>query len=267
MKLNKLHLLIILFIFTAFTSQASVIILNGLTHIHNTQKGGVVEGSIIMQNMSKIDQRVTIYLNDIEQNCGGKTLYLESDSLPRSLSKWIKFNTTEKVLVPNEKFSLSYTITIPEEFEGEQIDFGSFWGGLMIELAKPINENSQQGVQLNSKIRYCIQLIAHLGEVVSPEIEFENLDFEKRDSSLYSIDMQLKNKGDYMVQPIVILELFDVNGNSVKKSEAVFKKVYPSSCKDFQLILKDIPKGDYDGVLVADYGGEIYGVNLTINID
>lgn len=266
MKKNTLYLLLIFVFFTSYTN-ASVIILNGLTHVHNTSKGGVIEGEIIMQNMSKINQRVNIYLNDLEQNCENTTIYHDSIILPRTLAKWIKFNTTEKVLTPKEKFSLTYTITIPSEFDSAQLDFGSFWSGLMIELAKPINEETQQGVQLNSKIRYCIQVIANVGESNNPVIEFEDISFAKKDSTAYDMSMQLANVGDYLVQPTVLLELFDNMGNSVAKTEAVFKKVYPNSCKDFQLILKDIPQGEYDGVLIADYGGEIYGVNLTVNID
>lgn len=265
---TKNFLKIAFLLITSFTVQANVIILNGLTHIHNGEKGTQIQGEIIMQNMSKTSQeRIAIYLKDMLQGCDGTTEYLEIGSHPRSLSNWISFSTTEKVLNPNEKFIVTYTITIPAEVLLENnIDYGSFWSAIMIEVAKPINENSQYGVQINSKIRYGIQIIANVGEKIDSPLDFDDVVITKDGPKSYVMNIILKNKGLFMVQPTLILDLYDKNGTSVKKAEAVFKKVYPNGCKDFKIAFSDVPQGDYDAVLVADYGGEIFGVNVTVNI-
>lgn len=266
--LHKNFLKIILLLITSFTLHANVIILNGLTHIHKGEKGTLIQGEIILQNMNKTNpERISVYLKDILQGCDGTTEYLEIGSHPRSLSNWVNFNTSEKVLSPNEKFIITYTINIPADIKLENdIDYGSFWSVIMIEVAKPINEDSQYGVQINSKIRYGIQIIANIGEKVDSPLDFEDVVISKEGPKTYSMDVVLKNNGLYMVQPTLIVELFDTSGNSVKKAEALFKKVYPSGCKEFKITFSDVPSGDYDAVLVADYGGEIFGVNVTVNI-
>jgi hypothetical protein len=259
---------VISFFFISFTLQANVIILNGLTHIHNGEKGTLIQGEIILQNMNKTNsERITVYLKDILQSCNGKTEYLEMGSHPRSLSSWVSFNTSEKVLSPNEKFIITYTINIPSDIKlDNDIDYGSFWSAIMIEVAKPINEDSQYGVQINSKIRYGIQIITNVGEKLDAPLEFQDITIAKENPTTYAMDIILKNNGLFMVQPTLILELFDSNGNSVKKAEALFKKVYPNGCKDFKITFSDVPSGDYEAVLVADYGGEIFGINVSVNI-
>ncbi len=258
---------LLLIVFSSSSLHANVIILNGLTHVHNGEKGKQIKGEIILQNLNKENaQRVTVYLQDVLQSCDGKTEYTKSGSHLRSLGDWITFNTTEKLLNPNEKFVITYFINIPEEINVENIDYGSFWSALMIDVDKPINEDNQYGVQINSKIRYGVQIIANVGERVNPEIQFENIEIAKKSAGKYMVDIIVRNNGLYLVQPTLILELFDANGNSIKKVEALFKKVYPMNCKGYEIALDDVPVGDYDAVLVADYGGDIFGTNISISI-
>jgi hypothetical protein len=247
--------------------QANVIILNGLTHIHNGEKGKQMKGEIVLQNLNKTNaQRVSVYVQDLLQSCDGKTEYTQVGSHSRSLGNWITFNTTEKLLSPNEKFVITYFINIPDEINVDDLDYGSFWSALMIDVDKPINEDVQYGVQINSKIRYGVQIVANVGERLNPEIQFEKIDLNKVTDAQYQLDVVVRNNGFYLVQPTLILELFDQEGVSVKKVEALFKKVYPMHCKGFEVAIEGLPVGDYDAVLIADYGGDIFGTNLTISI-
>jgi hypothetical protein len=259
----------VLFTVIFYHIQAGVIILNGLTHIHNVEKGTVLKGEIIMHNTSKAKKElVTIYLSDLDQDCSGNTYYMDVGKHIKSLGKWITFTTSEKVLEPDEKFTLVYTIKIPENINSiDGNDDGSFWGAMMVETSEPISEDYEYGMKISSKIRYGVQLIANVGELIHPEIEFVDVVFDKKGDDNYIVDIKIENKGIYMVQPTLILELFDDLGRSIKKEEAVFKKVYPDSCKDFKILFSGLSPGEYDGVLVADYGGDIYGINLSINIE
>jgi len=268
MNLHKTVFTLTLLIFIGFSniSEANVIVLNGLTHIHDTEKGTTVTGEIILKNIhQEKEQRFIVSLKDLWQDCKGITHYLDINESERSLGKWISFNVTEKILKPKEKYVLTYTITIPKEFDLSRIKNGSFWSIVMIEIAEPIKESYEQGVKINSKIRYGIQLITNIGERENTEIEFANVDISKNKNK-YDINVKLQNKGVFMVQPTLVLEVFDESGGSVKKIEATFKKLYPDSCKDFKISFSDLPPGVYDGVLVADYGGDMYGVNITIDV-
>ncbi len=267
MKKIKFILTVLLMVSFKGTILANVIILNGLTHVHNGQKGKQIKGEIVLQNLNKVSaQRVTVYLQDVLQSCDGKTEYKDIGSHPRSLGNWITFNTSEKLLNPNEKFVITYFINIPNEINVDNIDYGSFWSALMVDVDKPINEDNQYGVQINSKIRYGVQIIANVGDRLNPEIQFESIAIAKNASGNQALDVVVRNNGFYLVQPTLILELFDKNGESIKKIEALFKKVYPSNCKGFEMEILDVPMGDYEAVLVADYGGDIFGTNLSITI-
>lgn len=267
MKNNLNTFILLLLLVSSGLSYANVIILNGLTHVHNGDKGKQIKGEIILQNLNKVNaQRVTVYLQDVLQSCDGKTEYSKLGSHSRSLGNWITFNTTEKLLNPNEKFVITYFINIPNDINIENIDYGSFWSALMVDVDKPIKEDNQYGVQINSKIRYGVQIIANVGDRVNPEIQFEKIEIAKKATGKHILDIVVRNNGLYLVQPTLILELFDKSGESIKKVEVSFKKVYPMNCKGFEIELIDVPVGDYDAVLVADYGGDIFGTNIALTI-
>ncbi len=261
-------IILILTLFSLLPSYAGITILNGLTHIHNSSKGSSISGEIIIQNMNKENQeRVTIYMEDVNHECNAENPVLGEDELQRSLAKWISFNTTERVLEPNEKFILKYNLTVPETFNSDIDEFGSFWSTVMVEGDTPIKENYQDGLQISSKIRYGIQMVVNIGNMVDPEIDFVNIDLNKKNNTIHNLDISLENQGVFLVKPTLILELFNDMGDKVYKTKAEFKKVYPKGCKDFLMQIKDVPKGSYEGVLVADYGGDMFGINLTLDIE
>ena len=255
------------FAFYSLSLSANVTILNGLTHIHNTEVVSTITGEIIIKNMSKSDsERIIIYLEDLQQLCSGKVQYVEAGNLERSIINWLEFSTTDRVLLPNETFSLVYTLSVPETLEKEEVlQRGSFWGAVMVEATTPINEEEQYGVQINSKIRYGIQLIVNLDTPENSEIALLDVILTKKEATSYALEIKLQNNGIYIVQPLLTLELFDQNGEHIKTLKEKAKKIYPDSCKDYTMILVDLPEGAYDGVLVADYGGEMFGINLELN--
>jgi hypothetical protein len=254
------------FIFNSFWLWSNVTVLNGLTHVHNAEKGVTFSGVILVQNSSKErTERITFYMEDIEQLCSGETKYLEAGNLERSIHQWVSFSTTEKILRPNETFSLVYTITVPKETVGSSPDRGSFWGTVMVEASNPINEEEKYGVQIASKIRYGVQLILNVTTPESAAIDFLEAKLSKAPQAQYALDVKLQNNGIYVVQPFLNLELFKADGSSITSSKVKAKKIYPGSCKTFKILLSDLPEGVYDGVLVADHGGEMFGINLEIN--
>jgi hypothetical protein len=191
---------------------------------------------------------------------------MEAGNLERSIMDWLEFSTTDRVLLPNETFSLVYTHTVPETMEKEDLlQRGSFWGAVMVEASTPINEEEQYGVQINSKIRYGIQLIVNLDTPENSEIALLDAGLTKKEGTSYALDIKLQNNGVYIVQPLLTLELFNQNGAHVKTLKEKAKKIYPNSCKNYTMILMDLPEGAYDGVLVADYGGEMFGINLELD--
>jgi hypothetical protein len=254
----KKSLLFLFLVFSFQISNAGVVILNGLTHVHQSASGQLVTGIIRMKNTDETEQRVIIYFNDLFQECGKETVLTADNSHNNSIKNWLTTNVNEHVFMANEEYELIYTINVPNDVEVD----GSFWGVLMVEIEKPIKEDElEYGVKLQSKVRYGIQIIADINERTPSELEFYDIKIEGNDGNKL-INVDLKNLGTFYVEPTLILEVFNSNGLQEKKAEVKFKKVYPNSCKAFSLDISGLPKGAYTAVLVADYGKNIYSIDL-----
>ena len=251
--------LLFLLVFLNFqVSNAGVVILNGLTHVHESASGQLITGVISLKNTDATEQRVIIYFNDLFQECGKETVLTADFSHKNSIKNWLSTNVNEHVFKANEEYELIYTINVPNDVE---ID-GSYWGVLMVEIEKPIKEDELEfGVKLESKVRYGIQIIADINERTPSELEFYDIKIEEPDGNKL-INVDLKNLGNYYVEPTLMLEVFNANGEQAKKVEVKFKKVYPNSCKAFSLDISGLPKGAYTAVLIADYGKNIYSIDL-----
>jgi len=244
--------------FISIIANANVVILNGLTHVHKTNSGEIITGVIKLKNTKDSEQKVIIYFNDLFQQCGEETILTKDVSHDNSILNWFSTNINERVLKGNEEYELLYTINVPKN----KTIKGSYYGVLMVEIEKPIKEDDlNYGVKLESKVRYGIQIIADVNERTTSELEFYDIKIEESESSKI-INVDIQNKGDFYVQPTLVLEVFNENGEQAKKMELKFKKIYPNSCKAFSLDISDIPKGAYNAVLVADYGENMYAIDL-----
>lgn len=257
-----------LYLLVSSYAHAGITIINGLTHVHDAHRGEVITGQIQMHNQgSKKPERVVVGLKEFHSSCDGSEMTTTTLDIDKSISKWISFNTNEKVLKSGEKFTLKYTIKVPETFSPEILAKGSFWSIVMVEGDDIIKENViNEGLKVNSKIRYGIQVIVNLGDKDDPQIEFVDVKLDKkREDKSTRVDVLLENQGVFLVRPLVSLTLYNDAGEEVKKIETKIKKVYPESCTRYVLILEDLPKQEFEGVLVADYGSDMYAVNLSIN--
>ena len=257
------NLLIAFILLFAHVSVANVVVLNGLTHVHKSKIGTEISGVIKLKNTKDTEQRVIIYFNDLFQPCDGETLLTADSTHDRSLLQWLKTNVTDKVLKGKEEYELLYTITVPNDASLK----GSFWGVLMVEVEKPIKEEeTEYGVKLESKVRYGIQLIADIGVKEVVMLDFYDIKFEDTNAGK-SVLVMLENQGVFYAQPTIILEVFSIEGKSVKKIEVKFKKIYPSFCKEFFLDISGISKGVYTAIVVADYGEDMFAIDLDLTIE
>lgn len=242
---------------------SKVIVLSGLTNVHSGEKGNLVQGEIHVQNIGDKDERIIIYLNDLIQDCHTAAAYDVPGTHPRSSGLWMELNANEKILAPKEEFFIKYQINIPKE---ESI-LGSYWSMLMIEIADPIKEDQlEYGVAMDSKIRYGIQVITNVGREDGSEIEFITVELNKNEAG-HLVVATAENMGEFLVTPTVVLELYGETGDLVYKTEVPFKKVYPKSCKSFEVPIEKLANGSYAALLVADYGKDLFGTNLQIDIN
>lgn len=252
---------LILLLMSCFPSFAGIVILNGLSHTHENAGGVVVSGKIKVQNNGKKEARIMIYHEDLMVSCDKPIDYTKVNSHDRSLGTWIKTNIDEKVLEGNEIYDIAYTITLPKDLKG------SYWSVIMIEGADPIKEDVENGVKIDSKVRYAILVVAHAGTLENPKIGFEQMKIVPKDSVSQTLHVKLKNNGIFVVPAKLSIEIYDAGGKKIKTAETILRRIYPEKCTEFELVVKDLAKGKYEGVLIADNGKDLYGANINLDIN
>ncbi len=163
-----------------FSVQATVVVSNGLTHIHESSVGNTIRGRIEVKNIGELPEKIIISKQDILKFCNpGSPDNPQILNHDRSLNDWIDISVLEKELSPGEEFSIIYDIAIPEN----DSLLGSYWTMVIVEIARPIKRNQMEhGFMIDSKIRYGIQVITNIGsnhtplltEVIVSEIDESN---------------------------------------------------------------------------------------------
>ena len=244
--------------------RASVVILNGLTHTHTlTGAGTKAQGLVRVKNEGTAESRIIIYRQDLISECGKPALYPETGSHSRSLGNLLKTNIDEKVIGANEEYEVRYTI---EPENGKSLS-GTYWEVVMVEVAEPVSDKLKNGIQVNSKVRYAIQVIVDAGDFEGPKLSFENVVFEKISEKQSILKVLLKNNSVFGSRTQVVLEIYDDKGNKLKATEPTARMVYPGYCSTFEVPVNDLPSGKYDCVVIADTGKDLFGSNMTIQVE
>jgi hypothetical protein len=244
-------------------TRASVVILNGLTHNHSIPTATTkVQGVIKVKNDGGKDSRILVYRQDLVSQCDQQAAYPEVGSHSRSLGTGLKTNVDERMIATSEEYDVRYTIEADPNRQP-----GTYWEVIMVEVADPVREEAHRGIQVNSKVRYAIQVIVDIGPVEGPPLSYENVAYEKVSAEQSVLKVVLKNNGTYGARTNVILEVYDSNGNKLKTTQPNTRMLYPGSCSTFEIPVTDVPKGKYDCVIIADTKRDLFGSNISLQVE
>lgn len=253
---------IALFVFSLLTihqSVASIVIKNGLTHVHGVNKGGEDTGKIIVKNESEKSTKILIYKMDFLSDCGQNSSYIIHEDFKYSLEDWLSMTIEEKVLDAGEEFTFFYKIQLPEN-----VETGSYWSMIMVEGTDPYTEKQPNGVSINSIVRYGIQIIADIG--FNEESSLLIADIQLDDSETPSLDVVVQNNGAFSEKVRLYLEVYNNDGEQIATIKGLSRRVYPRMCSDYKLMLDTLKKGDYEAVLVIDNGKDLFASNISLEI-
>ncbi|WAC14701.1 hypothetical protein [Dyadobacter pollutisoli] len=260
----KLAAVLALILLTPCYIQASVVILNGLSHTHTLSSVDTpVQGVIRVKNEGPKESRIVVYRQDLVPECGKGFSYPQAGSHARSLGNALKTNVDEKLLASNEEYDLRYVIGMDKD----KTSPGTYWEVVMVEVGEPIRERQKNGIEVSSSVRYAIQVIVDVASFESPELTYENVTFNKVPDQQGSLNITLKNKGVFGIRASVVLEVYDASGNKVKTTEPINRMLYPGHCSTFEIALNNLPRGKYDCVIVADTKQDLFGSNISLQIE
>lgn len=241
---------------------ATIVVLNGLTHENQVQQGESYRGVIEVQNTGDTEKGVRVYLRDYWFSYKGESRHDPGGTLDRSNAQWINYNPELLNLGPGEKATVDFEVQVPN------IDSlkGTYWSVLMVEgISKP-DTTRRAGVTINTAIRYAVQIVTNIGDSGIRDIQFLGLDLA-RENDNNVLNVFIENTGERLLRPELALELFDEDGNSAGIVKADPRKTYPGTSVGITLDLKGIKPGDYTGILIADCDEDhVFGTNVSFEL-
>lgn len=255
---------IFLFVLFPFLSNAGIVVLNGLTHLHDVVPGETYRGSIEIQNTADHDQPVKLYQRDYSFNFEGEAFYETPGTVQRSNAAWLDISPKFLILKAKEKTTVNYELKVPQN--GNLT--GTYWSVIMVEGEAPVDANKlHNGMTIQTQLRYAIQIAATVGKTGERNLTFFDVKMMQQDGhKMLAVDIE--NKGEVLFKPDVSLELFNEQGHSVGTFVAIKKKIYPDTSARFFLDLEGVPSGVYQSLILADCGEEdVFGINLEVRVE
>jgi len=241
---------------------ATIVVLNGLTHENQIQSGESYRGVIEVQNTGDFEKGVRIYLRDYWFSYLGESRHDPGGTLERSNAHWINYNPELLNLSPGEKATIDFEVQVPQN---DSLS-GTYWSVVMVEgITKP-DTTRRTGVTINTAIRYAVQIITNIGNSGIRDIQFLGLDLA-RENENNVLNVFIENTGERLLRPELALELFDEAGNTAGIVKADPRKIYPGTSVGITLDLQGIKPGNYNGVLVADCDEDhVFGTNVSFEL-
>jgi len=242
---------------------ASVEVIGSLKQVFNSNPGEVVKGQIKIQNNDPTDQEVRIYQTDFLFNSKDQTFYDEPGKVKRSNAGWINYSPKTVVLKSKESRMVDFEITVPK---GDSI-IGSYWSIIMVEGVEPIDPNQKGDLSIRTATRYAVQIVNEINEHGKGLLKFAAPTLIKsEDGKKLFLAVDIQNEGDHYISPEVNMELYDSNGNLVKKITAPKRGLYPTTSTRFKLDLEGIPsKKTYSAMIVAaGSDDDVFGLEYTL---
>ena len=244
-----------------FTSIASVEVVGSLKHKHPCTPGDIIKGEIKVQNSDDVQQEIRIYQTDLLYNFEDYTVYDEDESHKRSNRTWVEFSPKTAILQAHEVRYIQYEIRVPE---GDSI-CGTYWSVIMVQGVDPIDPEESGELTIKTVTRYAIQMITETSDRGEGLLEFLKPTLIQEGQKLI-LAVDIVNKGERYISPNISMELFDEQGNSVKKITASSKGLFPTTSARFRLDLTGLKNEQtYQCLIVAAGKDEdVFGLEYTL---
>lgn len=243
--------------------KATIMVLNDLTHENQSAPGEKYQGGVQVQNASAEVKSVRIYQTDYWFSHTGESRYDHPGTLKRSNASWITISEVFLTLQPGEIRTVGYEVTVP----ADETLRGSYWSVIMLEgIQPPDPSRPNAGMAIQTVMRYAVQIVTHIGETGTSDLEFINLSVTREDQ-VPTLGVDIQNTGDRALRPALSIDLIDQAGTVVATITAERKRIYPGTSARILLSLQGVKPGTYSGVIIADCDEEhVFGAELNLEI-
>ncbi len=266
-KISTISALLLLRLAIPYAGEAGLAIVDGLTRERMVKVGEKHQGVIFVRNTGEETQEAKLYQTDYQFFFDGRSIYDDPGNTPRSNADWIVFSPKRLTIPPQEEVAVNYTIIVPDD----KSLVGTYWSMLMVEgISKGSLEASMLGqgaLGIRQVVRYGIQMVTHIGDSGLGKLEFLDVNLLKEgDKKLLKIDIE--NVGERWLKPLLWVELYNQQGNSIGRFEGGRLRVYPGTSVRYEVDLSQVLKGEYRALVVADCGGDdLFGATYTLKFE
>jgi hypothetical protein len=248
---------------------AQVGVMGPLTYEVEVRPGHTHSGTIVLQNNGAALAEVKLYQTDYRTEGFGSHYYDDPGTNPRSNASWVHISPMRFSIPAGENYTISYVMEIPAD---DTLN-GTYWSMLMVEPIPAQSPESTQAepdafaVGIVTVFRYAVALVAHIDNTgtVQPEIEGATLSYSEDHPTL---KLGVRNIGTRLFKLDIWMELYDSDGTLVARREGDGGRIFPTSSREFHLLLDDIPTGEYTTLIVMDAGeNNVFGASFPIQIE
>lgn len=254
----------------AVAGEAGAAVIGGLSRNRTAQIGETYRATIVLRNMQQEPQEVKLYQTDYLFLCDGTSQYGEPGKLERSNADWVSFSPSYLTIPPEGQAVVNYTVEVPED----KSLAGTYWSMLMVELIGKGSpewavqaEGGKPRLGIRQIVRYGIQMVTDIGGTGSPKPYFLGTKLLAKEEGGRVLQVDLENRGDRWMKPLLWVELFDEEGRSIRKFKGGIKRIYPGTSVRYRIDLSEAPEGEYKALVVGDAGGDnVFGATYTLKL-
>lgn len=267
MKKFNYTLITILILGFLNTISGGIVVVNGLSHNHDLQKGDMDQGVLIVRNNGSLPENIVIYQKDFLFNHKGESFYEDMGTTSRSNANWLIINPISFIIQPQEEVEVVYEIRIPNSDTLR----GTYWSTIMVEPAVELDTSTENlSVSIRTVLRYAVQIVANVSsenDIIRSNLDFLEVQLNTEGENPKML-IDVANTGEIMLRTEMAIEIFYQDGTSMGVFKSRRSRTYPGTSKRYIIELPHLDKGEYQSTLVADSeNDEILGVEVPFIIN
>jgi hypothetical protein len=246
----------------ALTCAAQIAVVGELTHEYVVEAGVRYEGRIDIINTADRVVEVSVTQTDYLFFADGSNVYGPPGSVQRSNAPWITLFLPPRLLVePGATATVFYSIEVPD---GSTLA-GTYWSVLMVAPVPPPQE-STTGIEIQTVLRYGIQVVTHVGDSGARVIQIISRDLVRLETGVV-LQLDVQNTGERWVRPNVWVDVYDEQGALIGRFDGERQRIYPGCSVRYRLQFGLLAGGKYKALVVFDNGDDyVWGAQYSLEL-
>ncbi len=252
---------VVMCVLLSLCCQAQIAMQGKLTHEFVVEPGQSYAGEIVISSTTDSRTGVEITQSDYLFFADGSNVYGEPGSVPRSNVAWISFYASP-IIEPGETVSIPFTIKVPND----PSLVGTYWSMILITPELPPAETPAEGVGIQQRMGYGIQIVTHIGDTGERKISISDVKLLREEEGPV-LQLDVENTGERWVRPMAWAELYDEQGSTVGRFESSQLRIYPGCSVRHRFVLSEVPSGAYKALVVFDNNDEyVWGAQYDLDL-